>query len=373
MFSRKGGLLEMLGIVVRFVMEADIERFLGAGYYERVAGRKGSRNGYKPRTLKTVVGELRTKVPQVREGGFQPSIFERYGRSEKAVLIGMQEMYVKGVSTRKVGEIFEAMGGFTVSPATVSRAAAELDEGISTWRLRRLDGHDYRFLIVDARYERVRKDGKVVSMAVMIVSGINEEGQREVLGYYLGDSESETSWGDAFSDLKARGLKGVELVVSDAHKGLKAALTRHFQGAAWQRCRVHLMRDMMNHVGSRDRKELAGDLKTLYASEEKAQCMAAMEEIAVKWEKKAARMVKALREGFEDTLAVRGLPSAHQRRLGTTNMLERLNREMRRRTRVISIFPNEASCIRLFGALLMELDDQWRAETKRYLVMEQAA
>jgi transposase-like protein len=356
--------------VVRQTLEAQVAEHLGAQPYQRSDGRQGHRNGYKPRTMKTRLGELEFQVPQVREGGFQPTLFERYQRTEKALLMTLQEMFVKGVSTREVNQVLEAMGGFEVSPGLVSRAAAELDEQIRKWRERPLTGHAYPYLIVDARYEKVRRGGRIESMAVLVVCGIDEQGRRDVLGYWLGDSESEASWGEAFRDLKARGLRGVELVVSDAHLGIRKALAKQLQWTAWQRCQVHLMRELLSKAAWQDYKALARDLRSIYVSEEKEQCLAVAEEVAQKWEKKLPKMAQALREGVEDTLAVLELPREHRRRLRTTNMVERQNREFRKRTRKVSIFPNESSCIRLFGALMVELSKQWQGEPQTYLNMD---
>lgn len=370
LFSSGEILREMVCGLVRHALEAELSRHLGAEPYERSASRAGRRNGHKPRTMATRLGELRFEVPQAREGGFRPSLFERYQRTEKALLMTLQEMFVKGVSTREVADVLEAMGGFSVSPGLVSRAAAELDGQIAAWRERSLDGHSYAYLIVDARYEKVRRDGRIESTAVLVVCGIDEQGRRDVLGCYVADSESESSWSEVLVDLKGRGLKGVELVVSDAHAGLRKALSRQLQGVAWQRCQVHLMRELLNRAAWQDRKELAADLRAIYASEEPEQCLAAAEAVAEKWEKKLPKMSKALREGVEDTLAVLAFPREHRRRLRTTNMIERQNREFRKRTRKVSIFPNEASCARLFGAMCLELSEKWQAEQKRYLNME---
>lgn len=369
-FVEADRLKEMVQTVVQQVLEVEISRHLGAEPYERGPARQGHRNGSKPRTMKTRLGELEFAVPQAREGGFRPTLFERYQRTEKALFMTLQEMFVKGVSTREVNDVLEAMGGFEVSAGLVSRAAAELDEQVRRWRERPLEAHEYPYLILDARYEKVRRGGRIESSAVLVICGIDEQGRRDVLGYWLGDSESETTWGEAFADLKERGLKGVELVVSDAHKGIRKALAKHLQGAGWQRCQVHLMRELLNRAAWQDRQALARDLKSIYASEEKEQCLAAAEAVAGQWEKRLPKMAKALREGVEDTLAVLAFPRERRRRLRTTNMIERQNREFRKRTRKVSIFPNESSCIRLFGAMILELSEKWQSEDKRYLNME---
>lgn len=363
-------LKELVQIAVQHALEAQVEHHLGAEPYERTGERQGHRNGTKPRTMKTRLGELEFAVPQVREGGFRPTLFERYQRTEKALLMTLQEMFVKGVSTREVNDVLEAMGGFEVSPGLVSRAAAELDEQVRRWRERPLEGHAYPYLIVDARYEKVRRSGRIESTAVLVICGIDEAGRRDVLGYWLGDSESEATWGEAFADLKGRGLAGVELVVSDAHKGIRKALAKHMQGTAWQRCQVHLMRELLNKAPWQDRAQLARDLKAIYASEEKEICLGTAQAVAGQWERRLPKMAQALRAGVEDTLAVLALPREHRRRLRTTNMIERQNREFRKRTRKVSIFPNEGSAVRLFGAMCLELSEKWQGEEKRYLNME---
>jgi putative transposase len=360
-------LKQMIEILVRQVLEAELENYIGAGFYERSEQRRGHRNGTKPRTMKTRIGDLHFEVPQVREGGFYPSAFERYQRSEKALVCAIQEMVVQGVSTRDVKKVMEEMGGFEVSAATVSRAMAELDEEIRRFRTRRLVEHEYPYLIVDARYERVRREGHVRPSAVLIVAGITEEGRREILGYYVGDSESEATWGAVFRDLKDRGVSGIRMVVSDAHKGIRAALARHFQGVSWQRCQVHFMREMLKKASWKDYKELSADLRAVFVSEKKEQCLRTSEEIAQKWEKRYPSLARAIREGVEDCLTVQAMPAACRKRLRSTNMLECVMREMRRRTRVVNIFPNEASCVRLFGALLIELNEQWLIDKRAYL------
>lgn len=368
-FVQAEQLKDLVQTVVRQALEAELSQHLGAEPYERTPGRQGQRNGTKPRTIKTRLGELKFEVPQARQGGFRPSLFERYQRTEKALLMTLQEMYVKGVSTREVNDVLEAMGGFEVSPGLVSRAAAELDEQVRRWRERPLAAHQYPYLILDARYEKVRRNHRVESTAVLVICGIDEQGRRDVLGYWLGDSESEQSWGEALADLKGRGLHGVELVVSDAHLGIRKALSRHLQGAAWQRCQVHLMRELLTKASWRDDKELARDLRGIYASDEKEACLAAAETVALKWEGRLPKLARSLREGVEDTLTVLSLPREHRRRLWSTNLIERQMREFRKRTRKVSIFPNEGSALRLFGALCLELSEKWQSEERDFLNM----
>jgi putative transposase len=233
-----------------------------------------------------------------------------------------------------------------------------------------LSGQVYMYLIVDARYEKVRRGKQVSSMAVLIVAGIRADGRRELLALSTGDSESKETWGELFAGLKRRGLKGVELVVSDAHLGIRAAVDKHFQGVLWQRCKVHLMREMLRKVSWKDYKELARDLRSIYASAERNQCLRVAEEVASKWQERAPRMSKALREGVEDTLAVWSLPPERRRKLNSTNMLERIMKELKKRSRNVGSFPNEQSCKRLIGAILLEMQDRWDNEPQRYLNMD---
>lgn len=370
LFGEPGLLAGMLQIAVRNALEEELSRYLGAESYERNDKRRGWRNGTKPRTMKTGVGELRFEVPQTRDGGFRTSLFERYQKSDKALVSALQEMVVKGVSTREVGDVLQEMAGFEVSAATVSRAMAELDQEIESFFSRPLKECEYPYLIVDARYEKIRVGGRIRSQAVLIVAGVNDQGRREILSLKVGDSESKECWGEVFSDLKARGVRGVEIIISDAHLGIQAAVSKHFQGVGWQRCKVHLMRELLAKVSYKSYKELAADLRGIWSSAEKAQCLAAAEEVAAKWENKAPAMAKALRAGVEATLEVWALPERLRRKLNSTNMLERVMQEVKKRSRKVRIFPNESACRRLVGAVLMELDEKWACE-KRYLIMEQ--
>ncbi len=370
LFQEPGLLAGMLQTMVRNALEEELSRYLCAESYERNDKRRGWRNGTKPRTMKTAVGELRFDVPQTRDSGFRTSLFERYQKSDKALISALQEMVVKGVSTREVGDVLQEMAGFEVSAATVSRAMAELDQEIESFFSRPLKECEYPYLIVDARYEKIRVGGRIRSQAVLIVAGINDQGRREVLSLKVGDSESKECWGEVFSDLKARGVRGVEIIISDAHLGIQAAVSKHFQGVGWQRCKVHLMRELLAKVSYKSYKDLAADLRGIWSSSEKGQCLEAAEEVAVKWEIKAPAMAKALRAGVEATLEVWALPERIRRKLNSTNMLERVMQEVKKRSRKVRIFPNESSCRRLVGAVLMELDEKWACE-KRYLIMEQ--
>jgi len=318
------------------------------------------------------VGELELSVPQVRGcEPYHPSMFARWQRSERALLVACGEMYFQGVSTRNVRDVLEAMGAGEVSAMTVSRVAAELDEKLGEFRRRRLDHTSWPYLMIDARYERVRVDGKVMSQAVLVVVGFTAEGRREVLDWRVGDSEGEQAWGEVFRSLKDRGLDGVELVVSDAHGGIRAALNRHFQGVAWQRCRVHYKREMMRKVSYKRIKELMADMAVVFAAGERRECLRRGEEMAAKWDKSSPAVAAMLTDGLEDCLTVLSFPEHHRRRLTSTNLLENLMKRLRKRTKVVGIFPNRAACDRLIGAQLLEVHETWPTERSAYFNMEQ--
>jgi transposase-like protein len=281
-------------------------------------------------------------------------------------------MYFQGVSTRNVREVLEAMCDGDVSATTVSQVARELDEKLAAFRSRRLDEHEYPYLKVDARYEKVRVDGRVVSQAVLVTIGYTEEGRREVLDWRLGDSESERTWAEVFIDLKARGLKGVRLLVSDAHAGIVAAARRHLQGVAWQRCRVHFMRELARKVSYKQASDLMNEARTVFAGSDRRECLLRGEEMALRWEAKNAAVSRLLREGSEDCLAVLDvrIPEDHRRRLASTNELENLMRRLKKRTRVVGVFPSRSSCERLIGSQLLEVHEQWLTEPVARFNME---
>lgn len=374
MQAREAGedvLREMVRTLVQELLEEEVTEHVGAAPHERTADRRGYRNGHKPRRWKTRVGELELQVPQVRgTEPYQPSFWARFERSERALLTACAEMYFQGVSTRKVAAVLEELGGFSLSATTVSKVAQELDEQLEAFRNRPLDHVSWPYLIVDARYEKVRRNRRIVSVAVLIVSGVNAQGRREVLTWRLGDSESEATWREVFAELKRRGVTGVEQVTSDAHRGLRAALDREFAGVAWQRCRVHFLREILCKVSHRHRDALARDLTAAFRCESRELALVAAQEIADRWGARWPRVAKAVEEGFEQCLTVLALPCAHRRRLHSTNMLERLMREVKRRTRVVGIFPNDAALDRLIGAVLLETDETWHCEPMRYLVID---
>jgi transposase-like protein len=377
-FAEEPGLRRLLELLAGRAMAEEVAAHLGAGPHERSDGRRGHRNGHKPRTLKTRVGELELSVPQVRGcEPYHPSLFGRWQRSERALLVACAEMYFQGVSTRNVREVLESMCAGEVSAMTVSRVAAELDEKLSQFRSRGLGHTAWPYLKVDARYEKVRVDGRVVSQAVLVTvgfdaGGFDAGGRREVLDWRVADSESEASWGGLLRDLKDRGLAGVKLVVSDAHGGIRAALARHLQGSAWQRCQVHFKRELCAKVSYKRAKELMGDLAAVLAPGERGECLRRGEEMAAKWQASHPAAAAMLRGGLEDCLAVLSFPADHRRRLTSTNLLENLMRRLKKRTRVVGVFPNRASCDRLIGALLLEVHEQWQVEERRFYNMELA-
>ena len=370
-FSTSEGAKRVLEHLLNQAMQVEAAEHVGAARHERSEDRRGYRNGWKPRTLKTRVGELELAVPQVRAcEPYHPSMFAKWQRSERALLVACAEMYFQGVSTRNVGEVLEAMCDGEISSMTVSRVASELDEKLATFRTRRLDATAYPYLMIDARYEKVRVEGRVVSQAVLVAVGFTTEGRREVLDWRVGDSESEATWGELFRDLKDRGLKGLKLVTSDAHSGIVAAMKRHFQGVSWQRCRVHFKRELGRKVSYKVLRELMGDLVVVFAPEERSECLRRGEEMATKWEGRYPAVAKMLREGLEDCLTVLAFPEHHRRRLRSTNMMENLMKRLKKRSRVVGVFPSRSSCDRLLGAQLLEVHEGWSVEEKPYFNMK---
>ncbi len=363
---------EIVERVLQELLEAEMTEHLGAAPHERTNARKGHRNGYKPRTLRTRVGTLNLLVPQDREGTFSTRLFSRYQRNEKALVLALMEMYVEGVSTRKVKEVTEELCGTSFSRSLVSSLAGSLDQELKAWRSRRLEAQAYPYLFVDARYEKARVDGRVVSQGVLIVSGVRDDGYREILAVEVADTESEATYQELFRSLKGRGLKGVELVVSDDHGGLKAAVSRHFQGASHQRCQVHYARNLLGMVSYARRKELAADLRAIFSAPAREQALTLASSVAEKWRKKKGneKVAEHIEEHLEECLSCLSFPESHRRRIRTTNGLERLNQEIKRRTRVVRIFPNREACLRLVTALAVEQSEEW-VTGRRYLDMDE--
>jgi putative transposase len=365
-------LREIVERVVQQLLEAEMTEHIGAAPYERGQGRTGHRNGHKPRALRTRVGTLNLLVPQDREGTFSTRLFARYQRNEKALCLALMQMYVEGVSTRKVTEVTEALCGTSFSKSLVSELAGHLDSELEGWRSRRLESDAYPYLFVDARYEKVRVDGRVVSQGVLLVSGLRDDGFREILSVEVSDTESEATYQELFRSLKARGLSGVELVVSDEHQGLKAAVARHFQGVAHQRCQVHYARNLLGMVSHAKRKELAADLRGIFAAPDRCSALKLASSVANKWrlEKDSEKVAEHVEERIEECLSCLAFPESHRRRIRTTNGLERLNQEIKRRTRVVRIFPNRGACLRLVSALAIEQSEEWLTG-RRYLDMRE--
>ena len=371
LFQEKEGIKEFLEDILERAMDNELDEHLAASPYERTERRKGYRNGRKPRSLKTRVGELNLHIPQSRGcDPYHPSMFSRWQRSERALLVACAEMYFQSISTRKVQNVLEVMGAIDLSAGQVSRIASGLDEKLSIFRNKRLDTKEYLYLIIDARYEKIRINGHIVRQGVLIITGISSEGKREVFDWRIADTENEDTWGELFKDLKDRGLQDIKLIVRDAHKGIRAAISRHFQGVLWQRCRVHFKRELLRKMSWKLRKELIRDIRQVFTPEDKRECLRRAEEMAEQWEKTSSKIARSLRDDFESTLTVCMLPSKHRRKLNSTNMLERVMEELKRRTRVVGIFPNRASCDRLIGVQLIELDEKWQVEQRQYLNME---
>jgi len=355
---------KLLESVLNQILQAQATEQLRAKAYERTEERQGYRNGTYPHSLTTRVGSLILRVPRLRGGKFSTELFSRYQRSEQAFILALMEMVVNGVSTRKVSEITEELCGVRVSRSLVSELCKRLDPV----RDRSLKDKEYPFLIVDALVIRVREDNRVLHRSMLIGVGVNKEGIREVLGFMIGDSESEESWGRFFSWLKDRGLRGVDLVVSDDHKGLVRALRRNFQRASWQRCQTHFIRNILNAAPKSLQGEIKAKVQAILQAPDIETARMLLKKTLEEYEKKAPRAMSILEEGFDDATAVLSLPERYRKRLRTTNSIERLNEEIRRRERVIRIFPNRESAVRLIGALLLEIDNKW-AGGRKYLDM----
>jgi len=364
------GMGEAMTVLLNEAMKIERSKFLRADPWERSEERNGHSNGFKDKTISTRLGKLSLLVPQVRgeNGGFYPSVLEKGLRSERALTVAMAEMYVQGVSTRKVTKILADLCGLEVTATQVSRAAMQLDEELKKWRLRPLGC--IPFLQLDARYEKVRVAGAVVSCAVLIATGIMEDGKRSVLGVSVSLSEAEVHWRSFLSSLKERGIHGLRMITSDSHEGLKAACRAVFNGVHWQRCQVHLQRNATAYVTKAyQRATVALDIRTIFNAPDRQEAERLLEKMVDKYKKEMPRLASWMESDLPEGLTVLMLPASQRLRLRSTNMVERLNREIKRRTRVVSIFPNEESLLRLVGALLMETGEEWESG-KKYLKME---
>jgi len=353
--------------VLQEVLEAEMEETVGARKGERTEGRLGYRSGYYGRGLVTRVGRIELRVPQDRNGQFRTEVFERYQRSEKALVSALAEMYIQGVSTRKVKAITEQLCGHAFSASTISQINQTLDEQLRQFAGRRLE-LAYPYLVLDARYEKVRIDGVIRSVAVLIALGINWDGRREVLAVELANRESVSSWEDFLKALKERGLQGVEYVVSDNHEGLKSAIGKLLPAACWQRCYVHFLRNALDYLPRKAQDDCLTELKWLYDRRDLPEAHRDLQGWLSRWSGKYGKLCAWVEENIEETFTFYRLPREHHKHLKSTNMLERLNEEIKRRTQVIRIFPNEPACLRLVRALAQEMHEDW-IEAHRYLNM----
>lgn len=360
---------ETFRILLNEAMKVERDQTIGAGLYERTDNRQGYANGYKPKTVGTRMGKLIVNVPQVRGGiQFYPSALEKGCRSERALKLAVAEMYVQGVSTRRVTDVLEKMCGLSVSSTQVSRVAQILDEELEKWRNRPLG--EYPYLVLDAHYEKVRTAGSVVSCAVLTAVGIDTDGRRSILAVSVSLSEAETHWRQFLKGLQQRGLGGVKYVVSDDHDGLKAALNAVMPGILWQRCQCHLQRNAASYVPKiKMRKQVHNDIRDLFNAPDRQQAEQRLKFYVEKYEQTAPKLSGWMEENLPEGLTVFALPDGHHKRMRTTNMLERVHEEINRRTRVAGLFPNEASLLRLVSAILMELSEEWETG-KRYLNMD---
>jgi len=358
---------QLLAHIVDRVMEFEIEQRTGAAYGERTDDRTNSRNGYRERLWETRAGSIDLKIPKLRRGSYFPGFLEPRRTAEKALVAVVQEAYIQGVSTRSVDELVKAMGMSGISRSQVSRLCGEIDERVNAFLQRPIEG-DWPYLWIDATYVKVRSAGRIVSVAVIIAIAVNTDGVREVLGVQVGASEAEPFWTEFLRDLSRRGLRGVKLVISDAHVGLKAAIAKVFK-STWQRCKVHFVRNVLAHAGKGQRQMVLALINTIFAQETpelaRAQWDIVVDQLRTKFPKLSTMMDDAKR----DVLAFMDFPKAHRAQIASTNPLERLNAEIKRRTDVVGIFPNDAAIVRLVGALLLEQNDEWQLQ-RRYMQLE---
>jgi len=353
-------LREAMEVISQMVIELEAENQIGASKHERSPARTNQRNGYRKRKWETRVGEVELAIPKLRRGSFYPSLLEPRKRSEKALLAVVQEAYINGVSTRKVDKLVKALGLSGIDKSKVSRINKELDLMVKQFRNRPLQAL-YPYVWLDAIALKVRENHRVISLSLVIGIGVDEQGERHLLGFKLGAGESEAFWLEFLRFLKKRGLQKVHLVISDAHVGLKAAIDQALTGAAWQRCTVHFMRNVLAQVARKDRKDVAEALKLIFAQPNRDSARAYLRYLANLMQSRFPKVAEMLLEAEEDILAYKTFPSEHQRSIHSTNPLERLNREVRRRTRVVGIFPDRPSVYRLAGTLLLETDEDWQA------------
>jgi transposase-like protein len=367
--SAEDALRAMAEVMMDYLMEAEVTAKIGAEAFERTADRTTYRNGFRDRRWDTRLGTLQLQVPKLREGGYVPSFVENRQRSEQAIISVIQEAVVKGVSTRKIEAVLEQLGIAGVSAGQVSQLCAALDEKVSKFREGPLG--EVRYLWVDALYEKVRVDDRVESMAVVTAIGVNLEGCRQVLGVDLIPAESEEGWSQFFKSLKERGLHGVKLVISDAHAGLKAAVSKVMK-AEWQRCKVHFYRNVLAHVPKRSQLEVSEAMKAVFVQRDEKSAKTKAADVVRQFQTRFAKAMDIFESGIDDSLSYLHYPLAHRTRISSNNPLERLNREIRRRTRVVGIFPHGGSCLRLIGMVLVEQNEDWLTADKAYLTFDDA-
>jgi putative transposase len=360
-------LRDIIGFAAERMMALEVEALTGADYRARNPERSNSRNGYRERSWETRAGTVPLQIPKLRKGSYFPTFLEPRRTAEKALVAVIQEAYVQGISTRSVDDLVKAMGMSGISKSQVSRLCEEIDERVNAFLDRPLEG-DWPFVWLDATYIKVRQSGRIVSVAVIVAVGVNNEGKREVLGLTVGVSEAETFWSEFLRSLTRRGLRGVKLVISDAHEGLKAAIAKVL-GATWQRCRVHFMRNVLAHVGKGQQAMVASYIRTAFAQDTETAARAQWRKVADQLRPKLPKLAALMDDAEDDVLAHMAWPKDLRAKLHSTNPLERLNREIKRRTNVVGIFPNDDAIIRLVGALMLEQNDEW-AVSRRYMTLE---
>jgi putative transposase len=361
-------LREMIGFAAQRLMELEVEALTGAGYGEKSPARFVQRNGYRGRDWETRAGTVELRIPKLRKGSYFPGFLEPRRVAEKALTAVVQEADVHGVSTRSVDDLVKAMGMSGISKSQVSRLCAEIDEKVKAFLGRPIEG-DWPYLWIDATYVKVRQNGRIVSVAVIVAVGVNGDGRREILGLDIGASEAETFWTAFLRKLARRGLRGVKLVISDAHEGIKAAVAKVLN-ATWQRCRVHFMRNVLAHAGRQGRRVVSAFIATAFAQDDAEAARAQWRRVADQLRPKLPKLAAFLDEAEADVLAYMTFPAQHRAKLHSTNPIERLNGEIKRRTDVVGIFPNEDAIVRLVGAILLEQNDEWAVQRARYMTLE---